>query len=146
MPRPQGPRAGSAAQIAICRIVELGGHASFKQIVVHLKPEQQPLKAFRQLVLNPLVDHGYVNIVNGDSFKATSMGKDYASRYISHLLPSNQCYEGQVALSRNFKPARELNLARHRAVAPFRPGADDHLRIPSLMGSTRKLPNGEVIE
>ena len=36
--------------------------------------------------------------------------------------------------------------ARHQAAAPYRPGADDHLSIPSLMGNLRKLPNGEVIE
>ncbi|MFZ6724690.1 hypothetical protein ACO0K2_04275 [Undibacterium sp. MH2W] len=146
MAKNYGPRQGSAAHIAICRIVELGGQATFSQIMAHLKPEQQPIKAFRSQVVIPLQDLCYVHIIGGLSFKATSMGKEYAAHYISHLLPAPKPYVGTVALGRNYKPTRELNLAKHRAVAPFRPGSDDHLRIPSLMGSTRKLPSGEVIE
>ena len=146
MARNYGPRHGSAAHVAICRIVELGGQATFAQIITHLKPEQQPLHAFRQFVLIPLVDHGYVQVIDGSMFKATSTGKEYAGRYISHLLPAVKPYQGQVALSRSHNPRRDLNLAKHRSVAPFRPGSDDHLRIPSLMGTTRKLPNGEVVE
>ena len=55
-------------------------------------------------------------------------------------------YVGQVVPGRLHYPRTELNLARHRTAAPYRPGSDDHKLIPSLMGSTRKLPNGEVVE
>ena len=142
MPKIYGPRTGSAAHVAICRIVELGGIASFAQVVAYLKPEQQPLKEFRQRVLIPLIDFGYVHVIDESKFKATSTGREYAGRHIPHLLPIAKTYHGQVALSRTHNPCRELNIKKHRAVAPFRPGSEDYKDIPSMIGGQRVAHKG----
>ena len=139
------PRAASSAHIAICHIVHLGGTATFQQIAPNLTPSHQVRGHFNSVVVRPLMDFGFITRDGRYAFKATEKGKEYAGRYLCDSLPRHVEYVGTLAPSRTFNPRRELNVAKHRAVAPYRPGSDEHRHIPSLMGATRKLPSGEVI-
>ena len=140
------PVLGLSAHIAISHIVHLGGIATYQQIAPHLAPRHRSRGYFESNVIRPLLDIGLITRDGRYSFLATQKGSDYACAFSSQPLPSHEVYVGQSAPVRTHNPRRELDVAKHRAVAPFRPGSDDHLRIPSLMGSTRKLPNGEVVE
>lgn len=144
MANPSVPRAGSPAHIAICYAVRMGGTARFSEIVQLLKPEHQSVFAFRQYVIQALLDLAYVTV--GDNFlKATAAGKEYAGKHVGDLLPRSQKYVGQIVPARSVVSTAALDVNRLRHTRPIRPGADDHLQIPSLMGNTRKLPSGEVI-
>jgi hypothetical protein len=138
-------RKGSPAHIAICRIHFLGGKANMSDIVGLLKPEYQTITAFRKHVIQELERFAFAR-VSGTTLTATSKGLHYAQKYAAEAILVNRPYVGQIVPPRKVPANRELNLKRHRAAAPFRPGANDHLLIPSLMGKTRKLPNGEVVE
>lgn len=138
------PRRGSAAHIAIIRVVQLGGTAKFCHIIERLRPEHQTLNAFRVHVIAALQSFGLAETI-GDQLRATSKGKEYAGRFLSEVLPVAQPYVGQIVPARSVVSTATLDVNRLRHTRPIRPGADDHLQIPSLMGNTRKLPSGEVI-
>ena len=143
MANPSVPRAGSPAHIAICYAVRMGGTARFSEIVQLLKPEHQSVFAFRQYVIQALLDLAYVTV--GDDFmKATTAGKEYAGKHVGDMLHPKK-YVGQIVPPRTVVSTAALDVNRLRNTRPIRPGADDHLQIPSLMGNIRKLPNGEVI-
>ncbi|MFZ6686602.1 hypothetical protein ACO0K0_02505 [Undibacterium sp. SXout11W] len=136
------PRKGSSPHIAICHIVHLGGTATYQQIAPHLTPSHQSRVHFDSIVVSPLLDFGFITRDGRYSFKATEKGKDYAGQYLSDALPCHEQYVGKTVPGRTFNPQRELNIAKHRAVAPFRPGSDDYKEIPSLMGNQRVAHKG----
>jgi len=145
MARAFEPRAGSSAHIAICHIVHLGGTATFQQISPNLTPSHQARANFDSVVIRPLMDFGFITRDGRYTLKATEKGKEYAGRFLCNSLPRHVEYVGAIAPSRTFNPRRELDVAKRRAVAPYRPGSDEYRNIPSLMGAQRKLPSGEVI-
>lgn len=144
MANPSIPRSGSAAQTAICRVVELGGTAKFTDIISVLNAEHQSIAVFHEKVVHALLSFGFAVIENGDALKATLVGKNYAGNYLVPAQLFLARYVGQIVPSRTARPFKALSSTVN--VAPYRPGSDDHLRIPSLMGTTRKLPNGEIVE
>ncbi|MFZ6871143.1 hypothetical protein ACO0LF_03650 [Undibacterium sp. Di27W] len=170
MAKHAGPRPGSAAYKAICRIVDLGGSAKMSALLGVLPIEYHTVAMFRRYVIHILVDHAliFADMCDGQILRATQYGKDFAGRAVKSQLPTADKYVGEVVQPRT-RTVRELNLKRHRAVAPFRPGSDDFKKIPSLftadvveklepnefgalirtvtVGKTvRKLPSGEVVE
>lgn len=143
--RRSGPRIGSAAHRAMCLLVDLGGRAKIGRLLDVIPVEYHPTHMLERCVIGPLAEYSLI-LEEGEYLSATPKGKDYAGQHLVMHLPVTQKYVGQIVPGRVPVKPRPLNLAKHRATAPFRPGSDDHLKIPSLMGNTRKLPSGEVVE
>lgn len=164
--RRSGPRHGSPAHKVICRLVDLGGRARISALRGVIPVEYHAVHMLERHVLVPLAEFAFV-MEEGEYLRATRKGKEYAGQHVTALLPVSQKFVGQIVPGR-VQVNRPLNLARHRAVAPFRPGADDYKKIPSLYTAevvetaevnehgaiiesvkvgrvVRKLPNGEVV-
>ncbi|MFZ3001409.1 MAG: hypothetical protein WA071_13860 [Undibacterium umbellatum] len=164
--RRTGPRPGSAAHRAICRLVELGGRTKLCRLLDVIPVEYHTVHMLERYVLIPLAEYAFL-IEEGEFVRATPKGKEYAGQHLVTHLPVAQEYVGQIVPGR-VQVNRPLNLAKHRAVAPFRPGSDDYKKIPSLFTAevvetaevnehgaiietvkvgrvVRKLPNGEVV-
>ena len=170
MTKLKGPRHGSPAHKAICRIVDLGGCARMSQLLSVIPVEYHQINLFRKHVLEPLSDYALIYTVTGketDVLKATPVGKDFAGRFVMSMLPTATKFVGEIAPART-RAVRELNVDKHRAVAPYRPGSDEYKQIPSLYTSAvvkqaevnehgaiihtttvghviRKLPDGKVV-
>lgn len=164
--RRSGPRPGSAAHRAICRLVELGGRTKLCRLLDVIPVEYHTVHMLERYVLIPLAEYAFL-IEEGEFVRATPKGKEYAGQHLVTHLPVAQEYVGQIVPGR-VQVNRPLNLAKHRAVAPFRPGADDYKKIPSLFTAEvvekvgpnehgaiirtievgkviRKLPGGKVV-
>ncbi|MFZ6767493.1 hypothetical protein ACO0LM_10440 [Undibacterium sp. Di26W] len=139
--RRSGPRTGSAAHRAICRLVELGGRAKISQLLDVIPVEYHRAHTLENHVLMPLAEFALVLEV-GDYLQATPKGKEYAGQHLVTHLPVGQKYVGQIVPGRVPSVPRPLNVAKHRAGAPSRPGSEDWRDIPSLMGGQRIAHKG----
>lgn len=135
----------SNAHLVICRLVDLGGTAKLSSLVEVLNPENRRPYKIQNTVIDILVGLGYI-VCERDVVRATAAGKEYAGGALSHPIPACAKYVGKVATPRTAPVEKPLNLARYYSTAVYREGAFDHRNIPSLMGSQRVLPNGEVVE
>lgn len=134
----------SNAHLVICRLVDLGGTAKLSSLIDVLSPENRRPYKIQNTVIDILVGLGFV-VCERNVVKATAAGKDYAGNQLSRPIPTCVKYVGKVATPRTAPDHKPLNLARFSS-AVYREGAFDHLKIPSLMGSQRVLPSGEVVE
>lgn len=135
----------SSAQRVLFELVRKGGVASRTELLFSANTHDQTDCRFKKHVIHPLLDLGFVRTEGRVLLEATDAGIEYA-RKRGICLPQKEQFVGSVVPSRIAKPFKPLDVARIRAAAPLRPGANDHLKIPSLMGNVRKLPNGEVLE
>lgn len=135
----------SNAHLVICRLVDLGGTAKLSSLIEVLSPENRRPYKIQNTVIDILVGLGFV-VCKRDVVEATAAGKDYAGSQLSRPIPTCAKYVGKVATPRTVPDPKPLNLARFSSPAVYREGAFDHLKIPSLMGSQRVLPSGEVVE
>lgn len=90
-----------------------------------------------------LLDYGYIMGMGG-RVTVTQAGRDYVQEVLRDRGELAEVVAAQVKdeqVSRPYASIRSTVGAR-----PYRPGADDYRNIPSLMGETRRLPSGEVIE
>jgi len=134
----------SNAHVVICRLVDLGGTAKLSSLVEVLNPENRRPYKIQNTVIDILVGLGYI-VCERDLVRATASGKEYAGGALSHPIPACAKYVGKVATPRTAPDQKPLNLARFSS-AVYREGAFEHRKIPSLMGSKRVLPSGEVVE
>ncbi len=135
------PRADTAAHRAVMRLADLGGSATASQLMSCLDPEYASRAKFTTLITARLSYYGYADY-NGDLFTLTPLGHHYVA--IVRDVPRSSTYVGKIVPPRTpqaFRPLRP-----NHAAGPVRPGSQDHLAIPSLMGIIRKLPSGEIIK
>lgn len=135
----------SNAHLVICRLVDLGGTAKLCSLIEVLSPENRRPYKIQNTVIDILVGLRFI-VCERDVVKATAAGKNYAGGQLSRPIPTGAKYVGKVATPRTAPDQKPLNLARFASPAVYREGAFDHLKIPSLMGNQRVLPNGEVVE
>ncbi|MFZ6734728.1 hypothetical protein ACO0LG_22585 [Undibacterium sp. Ji42W] len=144
MAKLSGPRPGSAAHKAICRIVDLGGSAKMSALLGVLPVEYHSVGMFRRYVINVLADHAliFTEMCDVDVLRATPNGKEFAGKYVRTQLPTAGKYVGEIVPGRVASVPRPLNVAKHRAGAPSRAGSEDWRDIPSLMGGQRIAHKG----
>lgn len=135
----------SNAHLVICRLVHLGGTAKLSQLIGVLGVEYKRPAKLQATVIDVLLDYGYVTR-DRDVLIATQAGKDYAGATYDWPLPVAEKYVGLPAAPRVRTSNGVLNLNKIHPKAVYREGAFEHRNIPSLMGNTRKLPSGEVVE
>ncbi len=126
----------STAFYVLKRLVDLGGVAiraqlspGFKAVVFY-----NGLEALR---CRFLIEE------NGTAIRATAAGKAQVAEF-EPLEPAVVSAPLQMVLPRVPKPFKPLSMSC--GPVPYRPGADEYRSIPSLMGATRRLPSGEVVE
>jgi plasmid stabilization system protein ParE len=144
MGRRTDPRPGSAQHKLMTRLIELGGVAQASQLVAALSAEHQRVSEFARIG-QTLELLGFIDI-QGSTYRALRCGKEYVSKYNPSAFPKPGPYVGQVAPSRTPLSAVRAKPSSTVGAMPIREGAFDYRNIPSLMGSSRKLPNGEVVE
>ncbi|MFZ6819834.1 hypothetical protein [Undibacterium sp. Ji22W] len=127
-------RTNSPAHIVMCRLVDLGGCALIARLIEVLTAEQQRVSVIQERVICPLVERGFVILLNETTLKATQAGKDYAGSFLGRSLPHFERYVGQPAASRIAPSFRPLNLSKLISGRPIREGAFEYVSIPSMMG------------
>jgi hypothetical protein len=133
----------SAAHVVLLKIVDLGGKAVPYQLLGVLSVGYRKQSMFQEHVVDVLVSRGFVT-QNFGVLMATSAGKEYAGQFYERPVGLGKKYVGKVAAPRVPPAFRPLS-PRHRQAA-YREGAFAHREIPSLIGSHRVLPGGEVME
>lgn len=120
----------SAAHKALVKLVDLGGSALREQLIGTVRATR---------ITSALLALDIEQV--GGRFKVTANGKSVAAEYAGEslvvILP-------KVATSSTARP--KLPFQTTFGAAPYREGSQDHRLIPSLIGVTRKLPSGEVVE
>jgi hypothetical protein len=127
----------SAAHVLLKKLVDLGGVAQLEQFT-----DLIPANRFRAALL--ALEVRFLVEVNGYGVKATALGKAQVALYEPLELIAVFNKPLQIVPSR--VPKEFTALRMNFGAAPFRAGSEDHKLIPSLMGNTRKLPSGEVVE
>lgn len=119
----------SGAYQRLKMLIDVGGASA-------LPIKTDPMRAYQ---IEVLLDYGYVACCNRIA-TVTAAGYDYVA--VTELQPLEEVVAQVKAeqINRPYQSIRSTSNAR-----PYRPGADDHLSIPSLMGDVRRLPSGEVI-
>lgn len=162
-----GPRQDTVAFRALCRIVALGGRAKHADLLTVLPAKYHQVGMFRRYIVEVLASYSLVDFDDdGVTMVATKLGRQFCG--VDVKAPAAAKYVGEVAAKR-VQIVRDLDLSRHRVVAPYRPGADEYINIPSLYTAgvvdktgvnengaitrsivvghvVRKLPNGEVVK
>jgi hypothetical protein len=145
MSRRLDPRPGSAQHKLMVRLIELGGTARAADLMCVLSAEYRRVNDFHERICVRLGLLGFV-AVTGDKFVALRAGKEYVAKHSLTMLPVPKKYVGQIAAPRTPQPARRAKISNTVGAMPIREGAFDYRNIPSLMGGSRVLPNGEVVD
>lgn len=120
----------------LVKLVDLGGTAIRSQFA-----EKNPANLNSKI--SSLENHCLIQ-VNGDRLIVTKSGKTLVAERQWAFAPAKPKFVGEIAQPRTPAVTRTLKITM--GAAPYRPGMNDHLSIPSLMGTTRKLPSGEIVE
>lgn len=129
MAKLEGPRSDTGAYRALCRIAALGS-ATHADLLVVLPVKYHMVGKFKRYVVEVLASYSLVDIDDGGvTLHATKRGRQFCGVEVAPVPPVK--YVGEIVPKRTHV-VRELNWNRHRAVAPYRPGADDFKNIPSL--------------
>lgn len=139
-----GLRHDSAAHKVLCRLVDLGGTANAITLMGVLSAEFRSYSRFKDRVSDVLELHCLAIVIN-DTFSATPLGKDYIAECEGRILPAWPKYVGQIVPAHVPQPFQPLN-PKYITALPMREGAFAYRDIPSLIGSKRVLPNGEIIK
>lgn len=145
MSRHNVPRPDSAAHKVMCRLVDLGGKATIRQLMPVLGAEFHSIVRFNNQVTDQMIRFSLATVVD-DVFVATTKCKELVAEHESRFLPPVKKYVGKIAAPRVAGPVRPLNIAKLYPPTVVREGAFDHQKIPSMMGGKRILPGGEVVE
>lgn len=135
-------RNSSIAARALVMLSSMGGSVSPDVLRVSVSDNFKSQYKFRVQVIEQLEAHHYAHMKDG-LFCMTALGKAFVSELDVGLRDVGAPYIGQIALPRIARPWKTLTTVN---AAPYRPGSDEHLQIPSLMGCVRKLPNGDIVE
>ena len=128
----------SNAYAVLRNLVSLGGKANRESLLKGIGPRDfyHAMESLRSRFLVEMISEDGLEL-----FKATPAGKGQVAEYEYAPVAEKPL---QMVLPRVAKPFTPLRMSC--GAVPYRPGSDDHRQIPSLMGSIRNLPSGEVIE
>lgn len=134
----------SSAQLAIVKIVALGGQCDWPDVIPFVEERHRTDAGVRRHVIAPLLNCGFIRVVDRVRLVVTNEGRAYVKKYLAQCELVPDVYVG-VPAARREHFVRPLDVARHRGALPYREGAFDYLLIPSRMGSVCKLPSGEIV-
>lgn len=129
------PRAGTRPDIAVRKLLQLGGRADLNDWM-HAIGWSGTITSFERDIVNSLTRCHVVRIEAGQ-YAVTQRGRDYAAPAVGAVTST----AGQVAGGRYVQEKRPLSVANMARPSMARPGSFDYASIPSRMGDQR-VPHG----
>ena len=129
------PRAGTRPDIAVRKLLELGGRADLNDWMRAIE-WGGTITSFERDIVNSLTRCHVVRIEAGQ-YVVTQRGLDYARPVVGAATST----AGQVASGRYVPEKRPLSVANMVRAPLARPGSFDYASIPSRMGDQR-VPHG----
>ena len=129
------PRAGTRPDIAVRKLLQLGGRAELTTWM-HAISWSGTITSFERDIVNSLTRCHVVRIEAGQ-YAVTQRGRDYAGQIVGAATST----AGQVAGGRYVPEKRPLSVANMVRAPLARPGSFDYASIPSRMGDER-VPHG----
>lgn len=132
------PRAGTRPDIAVRKLLQLGGRADLNDWM-HAIGWSGTITSFERDIVNSLTRCHVVRIEAGQ-YTITQRGRDYAGPVVGVATST----AGHVAAGRYVPEKRPLSVANMARPSMARPGSFDYASIPSRMGDQRVAHKAKV--